>query len=71
MVGNKTIYVTYVETLQLYFTTHKLGYCPKVPEGSFLNKVRALATLGFGSVQAYALRRRELAPTRKNWPQWP
>jgi hypothetical protein len=63
MVGNKTIYVTYVETLQLYFTTHKLGYCPKVPEGSFLNKVRALAT--------YALRRRELAPTRKNWPQWP
>jgi hypothetical protein len=34
-------------------------------------KVRALAMLGFGSDQAYALPRRELAPTRvlKNWPQ--
>jgi hypothetical protein len=33
-------------------------------------KVRALATLGFGSVQAYALRRPELAHTGvlKNWP---
>jgi hypothetical protein len=33
-------------------------------------KVCALAMLGFGSVQAYALRRHKLAPTRvlKNWP---
>jgi hypothetical protein len=49
------------------------------PKGSFLNEFLRLqkswriGNVGFGSVQAYTLHRRKLAPTRvlKNWPQQP